>query len=461
MEQLTGYDASFLYLETPTHYHQGCGVLILDTSTMPGGYSFAAVRNWLAERIREIPTYTEIAFDPWYNLGHPFWVKDPSFDLDRHLSRVVIPSPGTVDELVLACSEIASIPLDQRYPLWTITVFEGLADGNVAVLIKRHNASLDGVRGNSQLGQLCGTEATRYAVVRDAGAARPAAIAIGGLRTLARKPVNLGRLVLEALRARRRRDVPELPPGVPEPMSAPRTSFNTTLTSNRNLAWASLPMSDVLAAKNRLDMKLNDVMLALTATVMRRYLIARDELPDRPLQAFVPVSVHDKPGQHGRNRTTGLLTSLQTLTEDPLRRAGEIAAITDAAKQHAEALGPGRIHDWFDFSARYWNVPFRWYSRLRLADRHRVMQNLVLSNIGGRHHDLFFAGARVAEFYPFGAPFDGGALFLTIASHEDRLNIGLIACPELVPALGDLAAEYPVALAELVAALDVAAAAND
>lgn len=141
MEQLTGYDASFLYLETPTHYHQGYGVVILDTSTMPGGYSFSIVREWLASRVAQIPTYTEKAYDPWYNLGHPFWVADTSFDLDRHVQRVVIPAPGTEAELAQACSEIASLPLDQRYPLWGIWVLEGLSDGNVAIFIKRHNAS--------------------------------------------------------------------------------------------------------------------------------------------------------------------------------------------------------------------------------------------------------------------------------------------------------------------------------
>ncbi|WP_457160176.1 wax ester/triacylglycerol synthase family O-acyltransferase [Mycobacteroides abscessus] len=458
MEQLTGYDASFLYLETPTHYHQGYGVVILDTSTMPGGYSFPIVREWLASRVAQIPTYTEKAYDPWYNLGHPFWVADTSFDLDRHVQRVVIPAPGTETELAQACSEIASLPLDQRYPLWGIWVLEGLSDGNVAIFIKRHNASLDGVRGNSQLGQLCGNAATELAVVRDAGPVEPLALALGGVRTLSAKPVKMARMLAENIRARRRGVVPELPPGVPEPMSAPRTSFNTTLTANRNLAWASLPIADVLQVKQRLGVKLNDVMLALTATVIRRYLIERGELPDQPLRAFVPVSVHDKPGQHGRNRTTGLLTSLQTLTDDPLRRAREIASITNAAKVHAEALGPGRIHDWFDFSARYWGVLFRVYSRLRMADRHKVMQNLVLSNIGGRHQDLYFADARISRFYPFGAPFDGGALFVTVASHDDRLNVGLIACPEIIPSLADLAADYQQALSELAAALDTAEA---
>ncbi|SIB95316.1 diacylglycerol O-acyltransferase [Mycobacteroides abscessus subsp. abscessus] len=93
-----------------------------------------------------------------------------------------------------------------------------------------------------------------------------------------------------------------------------------------------------------------------------------------------------------------------------------------------------------------------------MADRHKVMQNLVLSNIGGRHQDLYFAGARISRFYPFGAPFDGGALFVTVASHDDRLNVGLIACPEIIPSLADLAADYQQALSELAAALDTAEA---
>jgi WS/DGAT/MGAT family acyltransferase len=449
MEHLTGYDASFLYLETSTHFHQGCGVVILDVSTMPGGYSFGALRQWLASRVAEIPTYTEKAFDPWYNLGHPVWATDTAFDLDRHLHRRPVPAPGTEEELVRVCGEIASQPLNLKGPLWEMWVLEGLADGNVAVMIKRHNASLDGVRGNSQLGQLCENAATTHALVRDAGPARPVAIALIGLSTLVAKPAKLMRLLAKAALARIRGVSVALPEGVPAPLSAPRTSFNTTLTANRNVAWASLPLADVLLVKRALGVKLNDVSLALTASVIRRYLAERQELPTKPVQAFVPVSVHDQPGQHGRNQTTGLLTSLQTLTDDPVERALQIAGITDAAKQHARELGPGRIHDWFEFSAPYWGTLFRWYSRLRLADRHAVMQNLVLSNIGGRHEGMYFAGARILRFYPFGAPLDGGALFVTVVTLDDRLNVGLIACPEIVPCLTELAAGFAAALDEL------------
>ncbi|MBP2456026.1 wax ester/triacylglycerol synthase family O-acyltransferase [Mycolicibacterium lutetiense] len=454
MERLTGHDASFIYLETPTHYHQSVGLILLDPSPMPGGYSFDTVRKWLAERMAGIPIYAEKAYDPWYNLGHPVWAADESFDLDRHLHHRTLPSPGTREQLAQHIGEICGKPLDPTLPLWEMTIIDGLEDGNVAVILKRHNASLDGVSGNSQLGQLCGNAATEYSIVRNAGPAQPAAIARSGLKEFAAKPVKLARLLGKSLVDTVTKKTPPLPEGVPPSLSAPRTSFNTTLTQNRNVAWATFPMAEMKQVKRELGVTLNDVILALTSTALRNYLLGRNELPDTSLQAFVPVSVHDMPGQHGRNQTTGLLTSLETRMADPVDRAMAIAASTNAAKEHAAALGPSLFHDWFELAARYWGTFLRWYSRLRLADRHAVMQNVVVSNMGGRHRDLRFAGARVIDFYPFGSLFDGGAIFVGVASIEDQLNIGLIACPEIVPDLDGIADGYLAAFAELREALD-------
>lgn len=449
IEQLTGADAVFLYLETPTHFHQGCGLLFLDTSTMEGGYSFEKIRSWLVERTAVIPTYAEVAFKPWYNLGHPVWVADESFDLDRHVIHRTLPAPGTDAELLQACSEIAGAPLDLTAPLWEMTIIDGIADGRVAVMIKRHNASLDGVQGNTQLGQLCGNEAAEHAIVRRAGQANARAIALLGLKSFLLKPFKmlgiLGRTAVGTLSGKR----PSLPEGVPKPLSAPRTSLNTTLTENRNVAFTTLPLPAALDLKNRLGVTLNDLVLALSATVLRNYLADRGELPDEPLQAFAPMAVHHQRGMHGRNQITGLLTSLQTQVADPYRRAMEIAQITKRCKEYAVAMGPGALHEYFELAAPYWGRMFRWYSRRRLADRHGVMQSLVVSNMGGRHRELYFAGARITHFYPFGAPLDGAVLFIGVATYDDQLNFGLIACPEILPDLTGLADGFAPAFAEL------------
>jgi diacylglycerol O-acyltransferase / wax synthase len=449
IEHLTGADAVFLYLETPTHFHQGCGLVILDPSTMDGGYSFEKIRSWLLARTATIPTYTEVAFDPWYNLGRPVWVADDSFDIDRHLHRRTVPAPGGDDELRRICDEIASTPLDPKLPLWQITVIDGLADGTVGVMIKRHNASLDGVHGNSQLGQLCGNEAAAHAIVRRAAPANPWRIALSGLKAFLLRPFQLTLLVARLAANAVARKTPPLPDDVPKPVSSPRTSFNTVLTERRNVAFTTLALPQVLELKARLGITLNDLALALTADVLRSYLSEREELPAEPLQAFVPMSVHDQPGQQGRNQITGTMTSLQTHIADPYQRAMDIARITQLAKEHSMALGPGALHEMFEFAAPYWGRLFRWYSRWRLADRHAVMQSLVVSNIGGRHRELFFAGARIVHFYPFGAPLDGAALFITVATLDDELSVGLIACPEIIPELTSMADGFAPALTKL------------
>ncbi|HTM84869.1 MAG TPA: WS/DGAT domain-containing protein, partial [Mycobacterium sp.] len=152
--------------------------------------------------------------------------------------------------------------------------------------------------------------------------------------------------------------------------------------------------------------------------------------------------------------TTGMLTSLQTLIDDPVEKALAIGRYTDAAKEHFRAYGLEMMHDWAELSAPYWGKLFQLYSRLRLADRHAVMHNLVISNMGGRFRDLSFAGARITSFVPFGAPMDGGALFAAIASIDDQFSIGLAACPEIIPDLPRIADYIDDAFVELAEAVD-------
>jgi diacylglycerol O-acyltransferase / wax synthase len=457
VDRLTGHDAAFLYLETPTHFHHGLGLLILDPSTMSGGYTFEKIRSWLIARIAEVPTFTEIAFDPWYNLGYPVWAADESFDIDRHLHHYRVPDPGGPDELRRVCDEIASTPLDLGAPLWEFTVIDGLADGSVALMTKYHNAGLDGVHGNSQMGQLCGNDAAEHAIVRHAPPADPVKIALSGLKAFVSRPFRLAAVLIRASIKTMGGKNPTLPEGVPKAFTAPRTSFNTVLTNRRNIAFATLPLQDALSIKKRLGVTLNDLSLALTASALRSYLSDRGELPAESLQAFVPMSVHHEPESHGRNQTTGLLTNLQTQLTDPYQRAMAISEKTKLAKAHSMELGAGSMHDLFEFAAPYWGRVFRWYSKRRFADRHAVMQSLVVSNIGGRHPELYFAGARVTRFYPFGAPLDGAALFITVATLDDQLNIGLISCPEIIPDLTGIADHFQPALAELADAIELRA----
>lgn len=164
LQRLSGLDASFLYLETASQPLHVCSVLELDTSTMPGGYTFDRLRDALAMRVKAMPEFREKLADSRLNLDHPVWVDDRDFDVQRHLHRIGLPSPGGRTELSEICGHIASLPLDRSRPLWEMWVIENVAGtdahagGRLAVLTKVHHAAVDGVTGANLMSTLCSTE---------------------------------------------------------------------------------------------------------------------------------------------------------------------------------------------------------------------------------------------------------------------------------------------------------------
>ena len=128
MQRLSGLDASFLYLETAAQPLHVCSILELDTSTMPGGYTFDRLRDELSLRIKAMPEFREKLADNRFNLDHPVWVDDEDFDVDRHLHRIGLPSPGGRRELArdLRPHRVAAAGPQSR-PLWEMWVIENVA----------------------------------------------------------------------------------------------------------------------------------------------------------------------------------------------------------------------------------------------------------------------------------------------------------------------------------------------
>src|SRR5919106_3908668 len=147
MERLTGLDAAFLYIETPSHHMHVSMVSVFDTSTVPGGYSFDKVRAVIEERLPLIPMFRRRLVPVPFNLHHPIWVDDPDFDLDYHVRRIAVPAPGRIEELCELASDFVSRQLDRSRPLWEICIVEGLEHGNIGVLAKVHHSTIDGVSG--------------------------------------------------------------------------------------------------------------------------------------------------------------------------------------------------------------------------------------------------------------------------------------------------------------------------
>jgi len=232
------------------------------------------------------------------------------------------------------------------------------------------------------------------------------------------------------------------------PFAGPPTRFNASVTADRNIALAQLDLDDIKKIKDRFNVTVNDVVMALCAAVLRWYLSDYGELPARPLVAMVPVSVHDKSDRPGHNQLSGMFCKLETHIGDPTERLRAIARADAAAKNHSSAISPTLLQDWAQLAAR---AVFGGIFRL-VADSPVIghpVHNLIISNVPGPQAQLYFLGCEVEAMYPLGPLFHGCGLNVTAMSLNGKLNVGVISCPDLLPDLWRLVDDFDVALEEL------------
>jgi diacylglycerol O-acyltransferase len=466
MDRLSGLDASFLYLETPAQLMHVCGLIVLDPSTMPTPYSFESIQAEIDRRVKDVPAFTRKLRRVPLGLDHPIWVHDRQFDIERHVHRLALPRPGGYKELVTLAAHLAGLPLDRSRPLWEMWIIEGYEDDKIVCFSKMHHATVDGVSGANLISHLCalepdaeplatGEEQKRHG--RDAGSRELLGRAVVRAAT---RPLNAVRLLapsaeLVAKTVGRAREGTAMA----APFSAPRTSFNGTITAHRSIGLADMALEDVKAVKRATGSTVNDVVLAVSGGALRAYLDERGELPDSSLLATVPVSVREA-SRHstGANKVSALFAKLGTDIEDPRERLEQLAEANRNAKDHHNAIDADSLQDWAQFAApRTFGLAVRAYAGLRLAEKHPVVHNLVISNVPGPPVPLYFMGARIEAMYPLGPVFHGAGLNLTVMSHDGAVHVGAIACRESMPDPDALVRHFPEELIRLRKAVEESA----
>ncbi len=469
MERLSGLDASFLYLETPAQLMHVCGVIVLDPSTMPGGYSFDALQAGIDENVRDVPEFTRKLRRVPLDLDHPVWVQDKHFDIETHVIRLALPSPGGYKELMQVCGRLAGRPLDRSRPLWEMWVIEGYVDPDpdaggrelIAVFSKMHHATVDGVSGANLISHLTSIEpdAPPLALteIKPFGHEAGRAELLGrGLVTSVTRPLTIPKALVPSVKGiaqtvgRARSGT-----AMAAPLTAPRTSFNGTITGHRTIGMVDMSLEDVKTVKGATGATVNDVVLAVAGGALRSYLLDRDELPESSLLATVPMSVRETSKREtGANKVSALFTRLGTDIEDPLERLEELAQSNRHAKDHAQAISADSLQDWAEFAApRTFGLAVRAYAGLRLAEKHPVVHNLVISNVPGPPIPLYFMGAEIRALVPLGPVFHGAGVNVTVMSNNGKIHVGVIACRESMPDVDDLAQRFPAELARLKAAV--------
>jgi diacylglycerol O-acyltransferase len=465
VERLSGLDAGFLYMETPTAHMHTLKIAVVDPTAATVPYSFQQVKDVMADRMHLLPPFRRRLVEVPFRLHHPVWIEDPDFDLDYHLRRVGCPSPGGPHEFCEMISDIASRPLDRNHPLWEIWVVEGLEDGRVGFVAKMHHTIADGLAAAALLANVMQTDQSGE-VPPGAESWRPERVP-GSRELLFEAAADLGRdlrglpnllkRTFQALVALRRHRS-ESDVKTPLPFSTPNTSFNAALTAHRTFAMTTLSLADVKDVKEAFAATVNDVVLAVCAGALRRYLQGRGELPSKPLVAGVPTSTSSET-RLGGNRVSNMFVTLRTDLDDPVARLRAIREVTKAAKVVHNILGTEMLADW---SQRTPPRPFAWfmrlYSRRRWASKHRPPINLVVSNVPGPPSPLEIVGARLETLSSVGPILEGIGLNITVWSYVGAMNFGIVACREHMPDIWSLADALRESLDELRKAAEIARA---
>jgi diacylglycerol O-acyltransferase len=463
-ERLTGLDASFLYLETPTLHMQVAIVAVFDPATVPDGYSFRRLRQRILDRIPLVPVFQRRLVEVPLRLGHPVWVDDPEFDIDNHVRRAALPSPGGMRELGDFAADVTSWQLHRDRPLWEMWVVEGLEDGKIALVAKMHHCTIDGVSGAELLGVLFDLEPEppeqAHHGQRQLDLRVPSTFELVSHALVSNlvRPLDIGRMVWRMTQSvagiRKVRLGGSGSGRAAFPLSAPRTSLNASVHARRRVAFAAASLADVKKLKNAMGTTVNDVILAVCAGALRTYLLAGDELPEIPLVAVVPVSVTPEMAElKGSNKISAMFVQLPCQLDDPLERLRAIHEGTKGAKEEHQALGAGTLQNWAEHaSPSVFAAAARLYTRMRLADRHRPLANLIISNVPGPDFPLYLGGSQLLGMFPLGPVMDGMGLNLTIMSYQDVLYWGLASDARAVPRLWDIAAAIPAALSDLLQA---------
>jgi diacylglycerol O-acyltransferase / wax synthase len=452
MRRLTGLDASFLYLETPNnHMHVGA-VYVFDPAGDPAACSFDRVKATLASRLHLIPPFRWKLVEVPFGLHHPLWVNDPDFDIENHVRRSVLSAPGGAQELAESVEEFMASQLDRSRPLWELEVVEGLAGGRVAFMTKTHHAAIDGVSGAELTTALFDLEMNPEMQAESPLPFAPDRIPSElevlayGLKSLALQPARIATTLRRtgemALNLRSQPGQGEHVPA--SAFSAPRTSFNVPISPRRKFANTQFPLADIKTIGAVFGATVNDVVLASCASALRRYLLESDQLPVEPLIAMVPMSIRSEGEAAGMgNRVTQLLVRLATHEPEPFTRLESITAEMRLVKEQANTNGPfgaDILTNWAQLAPpALAERAAKVYSSMGLANQHKPVFNVTISNIPGPQIPLYSAGAQLVEWYPMGPIFDGVGLNITVMSYRGTVYFGLLACPDSMNDLEALA----------------------
>ena len=434
IQAISGMDATFLYGETATSPMHVGSVAILE-----GSLQYDTFKKIIKSRIHQMPSLRQrLMFVPM-SIDYPYWVDDPNFNIDLHLSHVALPNPGGWKELRNMASQIFSEPLDRSRPLWSFTFVEGLNSigqvpkNSVAIISKIHHVAIDGMAGAGMM-SLIFDLSPEVKEIPDPKNYRPKKLpneldlvvksAIQFAKNPLRLPNILGNTMVASLKTGvlTRTQRLALPTA---PFTAPNTPLNGIISAQRKWNTAILDLKRVKALRRIVDTTLNDVVLAICSGALRKYLQEKGQLPKKPLVAMVPISTRsDEDETHTGNKLSAMLVQLATDVEDPIERLTTIHENTTLGKTYQGAAGAKTLSNLAEavpFGVA--NLAARMYSRYNLSKMHNPVFNVVITNVPGPQLPIYLHGHKLHSVMGTAPILDGMGLIITILSYNGSITI--------------------------------------
>jgi len=449
LKPLTPVDQMFLWLERRTQPMHVGGLELL---TPPAG----AGADWLAQQVDELRK--AVRAQPPFNrrlvrrLGNWLWTEDEDFDLDAHFIHMALPAPGRIRELLALVSQLHAAPLDRARPLWEFYIISGLEDGRFAIYAKIHHAMVDGVAAMRLMRKSMSEDPQVPALAPWAmppqaqrepsthapqGAYSSLAQVLSNIRTQAATLPAVARELYRSIREGREN------PDYVSAFQAPRSILNQRISGSRRFAAQSYGLGRIRTAAKRHHCTVNDIVLAMCASALRRYLLDLDALPGKPLIAMVPLSLRRDGSEEG-NQIAMVLANLGTHLADPVERLAVIQGSMLDAKERYSRMGPTAM---LNYVATVM-APAGLNIATGIAPRWQSF-NVIISNVPGPKHQLYWSGAKLDGMYPVSIVTDGLALNITLTSYVDRLEFGVIACRRTLPRIQRLLDYFEQGLIEL------------
>jgi len=448
MRQLSEHDAAYIYSDS-AHANSNVTLLhIYDQSTAPGGMvRFKQILTHVESRLGQLPIFRQKILRVPLDLDYPYWIEDENFDIEYHVRHIALPKPGDWRQFCIQASRIHARPLDLQRPLWEMYVIEGLdsfldlPQGSFAVLLKIHHAAIDVARDNEITTLL-------HDISPDSPPPAPPApwfpeSAPGNFGLLCRAGLNLATFPLRMAQPVRRswttlKSATKTLAGefLGEPQEFPLTRFNSEVSPHRVFETRRFALKDFKAIRGLVDgATVNDVVLAVCAGGLRRYLDMQGELPKESLVAATPVGVRSKRDSAGQAKFAWVRLGLGTDIADPVERLAAIHATSSSSTVMAQAISARELIDLAEQapSAAIAATSKMLRSASALLGNWAPLANCAITNVPGPQVPLYLHGARLTYVSAIMPISDGMGLVFSVTSYADMIVISFTACYEQLP----------------------------